>query len=297
MQPTIMPNELLNLILDNIDIDSPAGRQSLVACSHASRALQSMSRWRIFQDVAIPYNSSYDTESNLVLVEEEKATSTKFLDLITSSPPIASYVRSLTIDIVPRSTSAGSPWISSSAAVFSLYTIVSRLHNLKKFIAAPCEITWKWPRIEKHTKDFFLNVVSLVQELDLRLFYKFPISAFFGLCSLEELHVSSFFWYQPEDTTFSEVTSKVKLRVLDIGHGAGSTTSLVSWFTSPSSPLDISHLRDLKLSYLYYTNSDIDGMLALCASTLEKLFLRVDLNSMPSEPGQCVYIFLVSRHL
>ncbi|KAF8869004.1 hypothetical protein CPB84DRAFT_1112061 [Gymnopilus junonius] len=65
MPSIVLSNELLDLIIYNIDADSLEGRNSLLACSQANRALHIMSQRRGFRDVVLPYNSLRDKHSVL----------------------------------------------------------------------------------------------------------------------------------------------------------------------------------------------------------------------------------------
>ncbi|KAF8909719.1 hypothetical protein CPB84DRAFT_1765296 [Gymnopilus junonius] len=254
MTDFILAHELLDLILDQIDANSPEGRTSLSACSRASHLLQSMCRLRIFRHVNISYEScDYDFKTKTVLVDDI-STGAKFLDLITTTPLIASY--------------------SSDKEGFSLYAIVPRLMNLCKFAARLPIYANSWHSFEKRTQLFFLDITSRVQELDLQLFQEFPVSAFFGRNNLRSLRVSSLHW-EPEDGTQSTAT-KVKLISLDVGCDSLSFQDTRPCFSSPWSPFDLSHLRSLRFSNHYFMDHEINELLALCSSTLESLSISVD---------------------
>ncbi|KAF8869730.1 hypothetical protein CPB84DRAFT_1803564 [Gymnopilus junonius] len=287
MPSIVLSNELLDLIIYNIDADSLEGRKSLLACSQANRALHIMSQRRGFRDVVLPYSSLRDKDSNLVLVEDTKQIGARFLDLITRSPHIASYVRSLEINVTSRRAGPQPPLITSYAYAFSLHNIVSRLHNLKQFVAGPdLEIHPKWESIEKNTRELFRRIVPLVQVLELYLFYNFPISAFSGCYNLRELRTPSFTWDLQGGTT-PPSDKKVRLRALDLlTYGVPNPKELISWFASPLSPFDISHLHDLKLSDPYYSAPHINGLLGCCANTLERLYLPIQLMSIRYQPKE-----------
>lgn len=181
MSSVVLANELLDLILDHIDPGSSEGRQSLFACSRANHALQSISQKRIFRVIKVSYEFFYKfSDMKIVLVDDVGTTGVRFLNLITSSTQIASYVTELHIDMLSRRDPAKAPETCSNIEAFSLYAIMPRLTKLSKLaVRSSSMIVFQWFEFEMRTQLFFLGVISLVQELDLRLFDKLPISAFF----------------------------------------------------------------------------------------------------------------------
>ncbi|KAF8874960.1 hypothetical protein CPB84DRAFT_1797090 [Gymnopilus junonius] len=250
----VLANELLDLILDYTADGSPEGQKALLACACVNHALQSMSRKRIFRAVKVSYESLYDSDVNIVLVDAVGTTGAKFRDLIAASPEIGAYVQELQVDVVSRKDPAA---------------------KLKKFAVRSSLVVHRWSTFERRTQQFFIDVISHIQELDLQLFELFPISSFFGRNNLRSLRVPSLVW-DPDDTKQTP-TSKVVLDFLDVGYGSGSPVDINSCFASPWSPFSISQLRTLRLSNPYFMDFEINELLALCSNTLESLTLEVDI--------------------
>ncbi|KAF8874947.1 hypothetical protein CPB84DRAFT_1752824 [Gymnopilus junonius] len=284
--PPTLPSEVLYRITNAIDGTCPEGRQSLLAFSCANRALGTICQEQIFHDVEISYTARSSEDAGIILLDDEATTGHKFLDLLTSSPHIRPYVRTLAINKLlnygrPESMSDVSIKYAqegSNTESFSFYSIVPQLPNLEGLTTVHTKHFQSWAHLEGLTRFYFTNIVPFLTKLDLHVFPDLPFSMFRGCDNLQELHVSSL------DTDMTEKsqseTGKVKLRVLEVGFPglAIGKIPIHSWFNASTSPFDLSRLQSLTLSDLFTPISEISDMLALCAHTLEDLDFHLELN-------------------
>ncbi|KAF8874948.1 hypothetical protein CPB84DRAFT_1890644 [Gymnopilus junonius] len=192
---------------------------------------------------------------------------------------VGSYIENLTITVeVPTGRRkpfelATSTHKSSSSDSFPLYKIVPRLTNLKRAY---------WSVLDDRTKSFFVGLFPLLRKLDLFLLVFLPVSVFSGCASLEELHV----WGAETDLNYLPANAdKVKIRALEVGYGPDpSRKPIAPLFSPPHSPLDISHLRNLKLTDALLPVSDVDDILKLCSNNLQELDLFLALHAKNVRP-------------
>ncbi|KDR83191.1 hypothetical protein GALMADRAFT_134681 [Galerina marginata CBS 339.88] len=268
--PLVLPNELLELIINNLQADNDDDQESLISCSYANRILCIICQTRLFQNVVVIHGEGHGAD-NITLFDDKQSTGNRFLRLLDGSPHIGSYVRKITLKAVfPRSLSDADT-IASRDPQFSFYAIPSRLQNLQEFILlAPTYFRWR--NFDEPTKTFLRNMTQRLPVLDFHLIEGIPISVFYNCAALRGLRIASF--ERNTDPT-AMLHTRAKLRALEVGYDSESHISapkeLPSWFKPTSSPFDLRHLMDLTLPSNDYFMSDIQGMLELCSNTLERL--------------------------
>ncbi|KAF8869953.1 hypothetical protein CPB84DRAFT_1855903 [Gymnopilus junonius] len=270
-----LANEILGLIIDHIDADSLEGRKALSACSCANYALQSMAQPRIFRDVTLSYGSVRKPNMDIVFCEDIGTSGSKFLEVITRTPLIATYVRRLIVRLTNTldTIRCQEDRLLSETEEISLRLIVPHLTKLQQFSACNFTGLFSWQAIERRTQLLFLNAIPLVQELDLQLFYKLPLSAFHGADNLRSLRVHN---YWKQEGILHPAMNKTRLDYLDIKRAYFPLEGLALNFQSSWSPFDITHLRHLRLSDSQFNHSEINEVLVICSRTLETLLLQVD---------------------
>ncbi|PPQ97615.1 hypothetical protein CVT26_002373 [Gymnopilus dilepis] len=273
MEPPILPNELIFLIIDHIDPSSAKGRRSLSAFSLTNRDFRFACQKRMFQNVEISFQVKVPARNFLAGRGERVyfgdcgcSTGWKLRDLLTRSPHIGQYVQHLKIVL---SLSMFSEWClaSSESPDFSLYAVTPRLLNLKKVSAFQEGLYACYP-IGERMQAFLTTLTSTVAELDLFGFSAVPAAIFSGCHNLRELGVSTL--EVGEGSFIQGSVTTVKLRKLHIGFSR-SKARTTTWFSTPQSPLDISELVSLTFANHLVSKRDLNGLLALCFSTLEEL--------------------------
>ncbi|KAF8869740.1 hypothetical protein CPB84DRAFT_1968445, partial [Gymnopilus junonius] len=273
--------ELLFAIITHIDPSSPEGRRCLSACTCTNHALLGYCQRLLFRDVELSYLFLLNEDRRIVFCDDQGMTGQKFLHLLDASPHIGSYIENLTITVeVP--TGRRKPFElatptheSSSSDLFSLYKIVPRLTNLKGFITSHTQRA-HWSVLDDCTKSSFVGLFPLLRKLDLFLLVFLLMSVFSDCASLEELHV----WGAETDLDYLPANvDKVKIRALEVGYGPDpSRKPIAPLFSPPHSPLDISHLRNIKLTDALLPVSDVDDILKLCSNNLQELDLFLALH-------------------
>ena len=276
MVPPILPYDLLFLVIDSIDSSSADGRQSLSAFSLADLNLRTACQERLFREVEITYvgsTGSPHTGQGFDLCDGEYTTGWRFRDLLMESPHIGPYVKKLKI-LIFASVGPERRLAFSVSPEFSLYAIVPRLPNLKKFLASQ-DGPFGWYNVGDRMRDFLTTVASSVTELDLLPFSSIPISIFLGSHNLRALGISHLDKGETNSTQGS--VAKTKLRELHVGLPLVNNARITTWFNTPRSPLDISELLSLKFSNTVALKANLNGLLALCSSTLRELSFHLDL--------------------
>ncbi|KDR83188.1 hypothetical protein GALMADRAFT_239026 [Galerina marginata CBS 339.88] len=275
---SLLPIELLEHIIDNVDISSPDGKQSLITCSYANSTLRVLCQTRIFQDVAVIHGLQYATGESFF--DDEQSTGNKFLSLLDRSPHIGSYVRNFTLKAVMLDWQREqSDTICSKDPGFSLYATRPHLQKLQKFtVVAPVFLLWS--RFDQRMKSFFHNsIAQVLPEVDFHIIRQVPISVFYNCAALQDLRISHL--KSESINTTSSLHTKAKLRVLQVGRESfssalGRLQECFKLFEPPSSPFDLSQLTELILPDYGYSVADIQFMLGLCSKSLERLDLRLD---------------------
>ncbi|KAF8869731.1 hypothetical protein CPB84DRAFT_962199 [Gymnopilus junonius] len=238
----VLPLELLFHIIDSIDSSSSEGRQSLSACACVHHALLIICQERLFRDIELSYFLNDDHK--IVFCDGQGTTGHKFLGLLAASPHIGSHVRNLTINVVGGTALPKSFELCSTSPSFSFYRIVPQLSNLQGLFAHNRNGFYR-DVFDERTESFFINLAPSLTKLDLFLLPPLPLSIFSNCNRLEELHINGL----TMDVAHLPMNmNKVKLRVLEVSYGpTHDNKPMTPLFSAPSSPLDISHLRSLKL--------------------------------------------------
>ncbi|KDR83192.1 hypothetical protein GALMADRAFT_152136 [Galerina marginata CBS 339.88] len=264
----VLPNELLELIINNLQAEIDEDQATLISCSYTNRILCIICQTRLFQNVVIVHGKGH-VGGNIIFFDDKQSTGYRFLRLLEESPHIGSYVRKITLQAVFPHSVPDPDTISSKDPKFSFYAIPSRLQNLQKFVfLAPTYLPWS--QLDEPIRALLRHMAQSLPALDFHIFQGIPISVFYNCVALHDLRLASF--EKNADPT-AVLHTRAKLRTLEVRHGppiSGSNT-LPLWLKHASSPFDLTQLMDWTLHSSDYLVSDIQGIFELCSKTLERL--------------------------
>lgn len=78
---SILPSELLELVLDNFDVLSPTDRASIINCCCTDFVLRTLCQKRLFREVEISYELRQNSQS-ISLLEDGDPTGRKFVHIL-----------------------------------------------------------------------------------------------------------------------------------------------------------------------------------------------------------------------
>ncbi|CAA7268883.1 unnamed protein product [Cyclocybe aegerita] len=184
MDPPSIPLEITEQIIDVLASENHQG-SAIKACATVSRDLLAICRKHLFSIIHIQRDIHSVGPNSSLSPPHTIARNARFVKLITATPAIADYVRTLDYAISRQD--------RNDAALVKTLEKLTRLQCLKlRLLTSINGIDWGDPRMEG-LRSVFFHLTSLPTFTDLSLdgpFYSFPFSLFASSPNLKSLSVS-----------------------------------------------------------------------------------------------------------
>ncbi|KAF6747542.1 hypothetical protein DFP72DRAFT_972381 [Ephemerocybe angulata] len=266
-----IPPELVETIIAFVSY-----RPTLKACSLAGPAFTLPAQRGLFAEVFLSPPKSRS---------QKRSPANRFLNLITSSPHLASFVHSLVIEC--EDSVQGQPWLYSDNDLQHVFPRLSKLTKISvngriqpddEGMSGKANLSWTSLSASLRTALISLIRSGSVVDLELGGFSRIPVSSVVDSCSrLKKLSLLPL--YLVDDTPLPDAESsenpsenRVHLEDIKIKQSAVALRRTADWLLSPTCHLDVGELK--RLHFEVSTLDDhrqISKIVNTCSKSLEHL--------------------------
>jgi hypothetical protein len=252
-----LPQELIDTILENLDVDVDAW--TLRCCSLACSSLLHSSRRQIFRRIVLLPQSSRKSHCQLLH------------NLLLNSPHIATFIQEL--KLYEGQDCKDQAWLGSDP---SLPLVLGMLKDLKRIEFRRLE----WSKLPLAVRQSVQNVLELpsLHFVQMERSHFANMNDFSSLLShaeglnglsLAEININCWHWEpvspevssQERDTKEQGVHSRRRKPLRDLRLRTHNYSEFVNWLLGPHSLLDVSHIQTLHITHPFRSQVDIINLL------------------------------------
>ncbi|PPQ99779.1 hypothetical protein CVT24_009682 [Panaeolus cyanescens] len=271
MEPPPAPKvslDVLHRIIDNFDPYYVCGYQALSQCALVAKALRPYCQRKLFAFMDITYDICRVDDWLRLHTPIDTLESKRFLRIITESPVLATYIRTLKIRLEPRSMRV------PRKPKCNLKTVSSLITSLDTF-ALCCPQELGWMNLDGHIQNSIVSVFERndLKELDFEM-RDIPLKLFALSPNLRTISAPSLTNEVKNDHHAPPRSIPLaSLEVWSMHRFSRGLGGVETYFTDPKCPISLSHLNKLWLNNLLYDHKVVSSILSLCASSVTELEL------------------------